>query len=379
MPDGIEHPPVAATILSFAVPHVGRCGCATVAQRLRAGDCPNSCVLHQSQRHPIGRGKVTAATGHGRGLAYAAAMPDFALGLAALGRPAYINLGRDRALPADRSVEQMRQACVSVLDAAYTAGVRRVDVARSYGLAESFLADWLASRRHDDVTVSSKWGYAYVAGWRRDVDIHEVKEHTLEQFERQWTTSHGLLGDRIDLYQVHSLTVDSPLWTDGALLDSLARLRDRGTRLGFSTSGPRQAESIRMGLSLTRAGSRLFDAVQATWNALERSAGEALEQTHAEGLRVMVKEALANGRLAVAPPASIAELAAAHGVGADAVALALVAAQPWVDLVILGAASCGQLQSNLEAGRLAIPADAFGEIAEDAQTYWKHRSSLGWR
>src|SRR5215471_5088766 len=87
------------------------------------------------------------------------------LGLAALGRPAYINLGRE---PGERSVMELRATSWAVLDDAYTAGVRWVDAARSYGLAEDFLAGWLAARGHQDLTVSSKWGYAYVGQWRTD-------------------------------------------------------------------------------------------------------------------------------------------------------------------------------------------------------------------
>ena len=41
-----------------------------------------------------------------------------------------------------------------------------------------------------------------------------------------------------------------------------------------------------------------FQSVQATWNLLERSAGPALADAHAAGWGVIVKEALANGRLA---------------------------------------------------------------------------------
>src|SRR2546430_15464223 len=95
-------------------------------------------------------------------------------GLAALGRPAYLNVGREDALPADRSVEEMRGACWAVLDEAHAAGVRWVDAARSYGLAEEFLAGWLDTRGHDDVTVSSKWGYTYVAERRLDAAAHEL-------------------------------------------------------------------------------------------------------------------------------------------------------------------------------------------------------------
>src|SRR5713101_3201530 len=65
------------------------------------------------------------------------------LGLAALGRPRYINLGRDADLGDDRSVAAMERRCHEMLDAAYAAGIRYIDAARSYGLAEAFLASWL--------------------------------------------------------------------------------------------------------------------------------------------------------------------------------------------------------------------------------------------
>ena len=61
----------------------------------------------------------------------------FGLGLAALGRPAYITSGREGDLP-DRSVASMRARTFSMLDAAYAAGIRYVDAARSYGLSEEF-------------------------------------------------------------------------------------------------------------------------------------------------------------------------------------------------------------------------------------------------
>ena len=80
--------------------------------------------------------------------------------------PAYINVGRDGELPAGRTVEAMRAATWTVLDAAYAAGVRWVDAARSYGRSEEFLAGWLDDRGHARRHGSSKWGYAYVGGWR---------------------------------------------------------------------------------------------------------------------------------------------------------------------------------------------------------------------
>ncbi len=303
------------------------------------------------------------------------------LGLAALGRPAYINLGRTGELPADRTVEAMRAATWDVLDAAYAAGVRRVDAARSYGRSEEFLAGWLAGRGHDDVTVSSKWGYAYVGDWRLDADVHEVKEHSLGRFRTQLAETRALLGERVACYQVHSLTGDSPLFGDAALLDALAGLADEGVRVGFSTSGPAQADTVRRALDLRVAGRPVFTSVQSTWNVLEPSAGDALREASEAGAHVFLKEALANGRLAVDPPPAVRGAAERHGVGSDAVALAAALANPWAGTVLSGAVSVAQLTGNLEAAAVTLDGDelaAFGELATPPEAYWKRRAALSW-
>ncbi|MGH3292684.1 MAG: aldo/keto reductase, partial [Trebonia sp.] len=257
------------------------------------------------------------------------------LGLAALGRPAYITSGRAEDLP-DRSVAGLRARAFSVLDAAYAAGVRYVDAARSYGLAEEFLAGWLAGRGHADVVVGSKWGYRYTGGWQLDAPTQEVKEHSLGMFTAQLAESRALLGDRLPLYQVHSLTVDSGLFTDAPLLAALSRLRAEGVIIGLSASGPHQAEAIRRALPLTVDGQQLFTAAQVTWNLLEPSVGPAAAEAAAAGWAVLVKEAVANGRLTPAggPPPPLTALAAAHGVTEDAVALAAALAQPWASVVL---------------------------------------------
>ena len=149
------------------------------------------------------------------------------LGLAAVGRPAYITLGRDTDLPAKRSEGALEARAVEVLDAARELGIEYFDVARSYGLAEHFLQSWLQSTGARPF-VASKWGYRYTGGWRCDTDTHEVKDHSLPAFEEQWAETGRLLAPWLRLYQVHSLTSDSPLWRDRALLKALARVRDLG-------------------------------------------------------------------------------------------------------------------------------------------------------
>jgi aryl-alcohol dehydrogenase-like predicted oxidoreductase len=305
----------------------------------------------------------------------------FGIGLAALGRPAYINVGRTQELPPHRGVDDLRRATWDVLDAAYEVGIRWVDAARSYGRAEEFLGGWLAGRGHQDMTVSSKWGYAYVGEWRLDADVHEVKEHSLMRFQDQYAETQRLLGDALAVYQVHSLTADSPLFGDEALQVALAEVAQEGVRLGFSTSGARQADTVRRALDLEVDGQPLFRTVQSTWNVLETSVGEVLHEAHQRGAHVLVKEALANGRLAVQAPPALFKLAREHGVGTDAVALAAILSQPWADTVLIGAVSTAQLQSNLAALHLRLDEsdkETLASLATPPERYWDERAALPW-
>ncbi|MFF9626028.1 aldo/keto reductase [Streptomyces griseosporeus] len=305
------------------------------------------------------------------------------LGLAAVGRPGYITLGRDRDLPAERTVDALRERTHQLLDAAYAQGVRYVDAARSYGRSEEFLADWLRSRPDlDDIVVGSKWGYTYTAGWSTDAERHEVKDHSLATYERQRAETDALLGDRLDLYQIHSVTPDSPALTDRQLHARLAEAAARGVTVGFSTSGPAQADAIRAALAVTVDGEPLFGAVQSTYNVLETSAGPALAEAHDAGLTVIVKEGMANGRLAE-PHAPDALRALAHetGLGCDAVALAFVLRRPWAGVVLSGAATVPQLTSNLHAPAVDLTeeqCERLTALAEEPRTYWEHRGQLPW-
>lgn len=308
-------------------------------------------------------------------------MQRLGLGLAALGRPAYINMGRADALPFSRSPEQLCKATWGVLDAAYAAGIRWVDAARSYGRAEEFLGGWLGARSPQDLTVSSKWGYAYVGEWRVDAPVHEVKEHSLNRYRAQYEESRTLLGDHLDVYQVHSLTADSPLFEDVPLQEAIAEAAASGIRVGFSTSGPAQPDTIRRALDLEVSGQRLFSTVQSTWNVFEQSAGEALQEAHEQGLHVLLKEVLANGKLAVRPPTLMRRLAFEHRVRPDAVAIAAALAQPWADTVLVGAVSPHQLQSNLAAARVVLGRKDLPKVESLAMPparYWSDRAALPW-
>jgi aryl-alcohol dehydrogenase-like predicted oxidoreductase len=301
-------------------------------------------------------------------------MAVFGLGLAALGRPGYLTVDHGAAIGSDRSVDALRKHCHEVCDAAWEGGVRWFDAARSYGRAEEFLAQWLTGRgiEPDQVAVSSKWGYTYTADWKVDAAVHEVKDHSAAALARQWPETEAWLGPWLRLYQVHSATSESGILDDVRAHVALAGL---GVPVGISLSGPNQSEVLHRALSIDVDGTPLFSAVQATWNLLEPSAGTALAEAKSAGWTVIVKEALANGRLAVPGPAT-----AALGPRPDVTALAMALAQPWADIVLLGAATAPQLRSNLAALDGAVPPDGdrLATVALDPQAYWRQRAAMEW-
>jgi aryl-alcohol dehydrogenase-like predicted oxidoreductase len=299
------------------------------------------------------------------------------LGLAALGRPGYLNVGHGEDLGADRSAAALRSRSFEVLDVAHANGVRYLDAARSYGRAEELLGAWLDERGPADVVVGSKWGYVYTAGWQVDADPPEVKHHDADTLRRQLEETRALLGDRLALYQIHSATPDSGVLDDDAVLRELRDLRATGVAVGVSVSGPSQPETVARAVEL-----RCFDAVQATWNLHERAAGDALQRAHGAGMAVIVKEALANGRLGPrTSPAALDRAANEMGTTPDAVALAAVLAQSFTDIVLSGAATRDALLSNLTAAELGVPDDIHEELAvleEDSRGYWSTRAALPW-
>lgn len=348
------------------------------------------------------------------------------LGMAALGRPGYINLQRDAHL-SSRTVEGMQHQanvviselfaqCRQLNDIAENVGgsekyVPWLDCARSYGLSEKFVGEYLRSNNiaPEEVYVSSKWGYTYVADWNvalAEGEPHEVKDHSLENFLKQVEETKEHIGPYLNLYQVHSATFDSGILSNTDVHEALHRVChvENGWDIGLSVSGPNQNDVIREAMIIQVASEgaqrqqRLFDAVQCTYNILEQRPAEALVAAHAAGMDVIIKEGLANGR-ALQHPQLLATSQTLE-CAPDQLALGAILAQPFMPRVLSGAVSAEQLHLNLGVlyptakkstvatgvlERLTSSTDG-KEVLEqlmtgcrmDSEEYWKNRGELRW-
>ena len=312
------------------------------------------------------------------------------LGMSALGRPGYINLGHGTDLP-DKSFTAMQQHATAMLDHAYRLGIRYFDTAASCGAAEQFLGEWLFKRKlHiQGITVASKWGHLYTADWQTEAASHEIEQHTLGNLNQSLIWSCLRLGRAMQIYQIHTATQASGVLENTEILHRLTEIRDDGRLIGLTVAGPQQAQLIDQAIEIKTDGEPLFRVIQATWNLLETSAAAALSRASDAGMAVIIKEALANGRLTDQnrQPASRAKLArlkaiaAQHNCTLDQLSLAAAINQPWADTVLSGAVTPNQLTSNQGALQVTWQDGMLQELASLAEppaTYWRATAALPW-
>lgn len=311
------------------------------------------------------------------------------LGLAALGRPGYINLGHGKDLQQNYDVNAMQDHTGNILSQAYDLGIRYFDAARSYGKAEIFLANWLSNHHHRNLICGSKWGYTYTADWSIDADAHEVKEHSIDVLNRQWDESKDNLNDQLNIYHIHSATLESGVLENQNVIKRLWELKETGTIIGLSLSGTGQGKTLEKALSIKSSKTYLFGSVQLTWNILEQSMNDILSRAFDAGIGIIVKESLANGRLTNRNneptfnfiKTLLADMANVYGVSIDALAIAYVLQQPWSGIVLSGAATPKHLISNCNASKIKIDATdmhRLSNVSEAPEKYWQARSNLKW-
>lgn len=310
------------------------------------------------------------------------------LGLAAIGRPEYINIRREN--DEDKSVSYYKENAQKVLNFAYDQGVRDFDTAPSYGKGEQFLLDWYRQHQYKDVNLSTKWGYTYVANWEIGYDdSHEIKEHSLEKLTEQWSFSKQFLPG-LKIYQIHSATFESGVLENHSVLKKLHKIKkEAGVAIGLSASGENQKEILEFASKIMVDNEILFESFQVSYNILETSTHDLLKKLLHQGKTVIIKEALANGRVfknSHYPDYKnlynvLGRIAKKYGVTVDAVALRYVIDHLQPSLVLSGASTNKQLAENLRAKDFKLEDSEISELnnlSVDSGIYWAERKELVW-
>lgn len=276
----------------------------------------------------------------------------------------------------------------AVLDRAFEAGINFVDTADVYGqdgLSERVFGSWIKQRdTRDRIVVATKGRFRMAPGpngtGASRMRITQAIDASLKR----------LGTDRIDLYQIHMQDLRTPE-------DELARALDDAARAGkIVYFGASNYAAYRLMESLWVADKRGLDkfvTLQAHYNLATR----ALEREHVPlcskfGLGILPWSPLASGLLSgkysrgqAAPEGtrlaqwqerykafdtdrnwSIVEtlkaVAAELEKTPSQVALAWLLAKPVVSSVIFGARTVAQLEDNLGAGDLALPAEVVARL-----------------
>ena len=308
-------------------------------------------------------------------------------GTAAIGRPQYINIRQEAV--AFESLEAFRQKGLEVLETAYQLGIRYFDTAPGYGMAEQLLIDWLRGKEDETIEVATKWGYTYTANFDPNAETHEVKEHSLSKLNEQWRQSQLLL-PFLSTYQIHSATFETGVLENQSVLQRLADLRTQHQlKIGLTTSGANHLDVLQRAMEVEVNGEFLFEVFQVTYNVFDQSVAPVAAQLAKEGRRLVIKEALANGRVFPnekyqhyeAVYQLLGKLAAKYEVGMDAIALRFCVDSIPTYSVLSGAALSEHLATNIQASRFELSAAEIEKLRAftiPTETYWSERKRLGW-
>ena len=310
------------------------------------------------------------------------------LGLAAIGRPEYINVRQ--VVDGDKSEEHYRENAFEMFDVAYAQGIRHFDTAPSYGKGEEFLQQWYLENPYKDLIFSTKWGYTYVADWNLGYSgAHEIKEHSLTKLLEQWSVSKLLL-PALKVYQIHSATFESGVLDNHEVLRKLYEIKNRtGLKMGISASGERQSEIVEYAAQIKIKNEPLFESFQVTYNLLETNSHSVLQSLIKEGKLIIVKEALANGRIFKNDAyrhykslyAELQSLSEKYQVSVDAIALRFIMDHLQPGVVLSGAANTKQLSENMKALNFKLDNKELISLKQhtvNSDVYWNERKNLKW-
>lgn len=309
------------------------------------------------------------------------------LGTAALGRPQYINVRTENC---DKSnLESFRKQSFTVLENAYNLGIRYFDTAPGYGLAEELVLEWLQNKNDKTIEIATKWGYTYTANFDANATVHEVKEHSLAKLKEQWSFSKQLL-PYLKVYQIHSATLETGVLENKEVLEYLAFLKKEfNLKIGLTTTGTNQVEVIKKALDVLVDGESVFDMFQVTYNLLEQSLLEISEELISKNKSIVIKEALANGRVFGNKKyphyhkmyTVLENLAKKYNVGVDAISLKYCTQTIPKSIVLSGASNTNQLSENLKFNAFSLSIDeieTLNSFKVSPEFYWSERKKLQW-
>ena len=133
----------------------------------------------------------------------------------------------------------------------------------------------------------------------------------------------------------------------------------------------------------------LFESFQVTYNILETSTHDLLKELRKKGKIVIIKEALANGRLFRNSKyrhyenlyTYLERLSKKYKVSSDAIALRFIIDNLEPNIVLSGASNSKQLSENLKSMQFKLEDQELVSLAAYAvepNLYWKERSQMQW-
>lgn len=276
----------------------------------------------------------------------------------------------------------------ALCDAFLAAGGNFIDVADVYGedgLSERVLGDWLARDGHrDQVVLATKFRF------RMDPTPNGLGASRYRIVRAVEESLRRLKTDRIDLYQVHMQDLEV---AEDELLRALDDLVRAGKVLYIGCSNYAAYRLVESVYTSQLQNLETFVTLQAQYSLVVRD----IEREHVpaclrHGLGILPWSPLASGFLSgkykareAPPPGSrldkrkkslelydrprnwlilqeVEAVATELGTSTAAVALAWLVQKPAVTSVIFGARNLAQLQANLQAAALVLPADAMARL-----------------
>lgn len=309
------------------------------------------------------------------------------LGTAAIGRPLYINIKEENNRKKNElNFNIFKEEGLTFLNEAFKAGVTHFDSSPGYGIAEEMLIDFSKDKSLNDLSISTKWGYTYVANFNEKAKTHEIKDHSLEKLNEQWKNSKRLL-PFLKTYQIHSVTTDSDVLGNKDVINRLIEIKNKyNLEIGLSTSGEDQIEVIKQAISLNNKTNSLFSTFQVTFNLLDQSLLTIKDEI--KFYNIIIKESLANGRIIAskndryaALQKKLALLAQKYRVTEDAIAIRYCMDAINGSIVLIGANNLKHLNQNLKARTFKLTNQEISELKSfeiSPKDYWEERKKLVW-